>query len=174
MMSGVFIQRRPAEQYIAHVADLELQQLKQRAAHEGIQKHVVGAYIMQDDKLLLLQRSPGEDFLPNLVELPSGGVDPGESLLDGLVREVWEETGLMIKSVDRYINAFDYTSGSGKKARQYNFAVTVTNPDKVTLNPAEHVASFWVVPTKENLQGHFNLSDKSMQTVLDAAKVLLA
>lgn len=29
--------------------------------------------------------------------LPGGGIEPGESVSDGLIREVWEETGLKVK-----------------------------------------------------------------------------
>ncbi|HEY1097002.1 MAG TPA: NUDIX hydrolase [Alphaproteobacteria bacterium] len=152
---------------------VDIDVLTKQAEADGIQKYVVGAYIMQDDTLLLLKRAPGEDFLPDLVELPSGGVDPGENLLQGLEREIIEETGLTITSVDRYINFFDYTSGSGKKARQFNFAVTVATPFEIKLNPAEHVAYYWVVPTADNLDGHFNLSDKTRKTIIQASDVLL-
>ena len=150
-----------------------IQTLLDQAQQDGIQKHVVGAYIMKDGKLLLVQRSPGEDSLPDLVELPSGGVDPGETLVKGLTREILEKTGLTIRSIDAYVNAFDYMSGSGKKARQFNFAVTVDEPMTITLNPVEHVASFWVKPVESELTPHFNLSDKTKQTILDAAKFLL-
>jgi 8-oxo-dGTP diphosphatase len=151
-----------------------VQALADQAVTDGIEKYVAGAYIMHDGHLLLLQRSGTEDFLPDLIELPSGGVDPGETIIDGLVREIFEETGLVIHSVDRYINSFDYISGSGKKARQFNFTVTIVEPYKVVLNPAEHVDFFWVKPTAQDLEPHFNLSDKTRKTILEATAALLA
>ena len=42
----------------------EIKALLEKAQQDGIQKYVVGAFIVQD----------GPDFLPNLDEIPSGGV----------------------------------------------------------------------------------------------------
>lgn len=62
-----------------------------------------GAYaLLQDgDSLLLtLQEMPHPDL-----QLPGGGIDPGESPITALHREVYEETGWMI-SQPRRIGAF--------------------------------------------------------------------
>ncbi|MBX3313643.1 MAG: NUDIX hydrolase [Actinobacteria bacterium] len=57
---------------------------------------VAGAVIRSADGLLLVknQRRDGRsDWTP-----PGGVVDPGETLLDGLTREVAEETGLVVEA----------------------------------------------------------------------------
>jgi len=57
---------------------------------------VAGAVIQGDDGLLLVQnrrRDGRVDWSP-----PGGVVDPGEALLEGLSREVTEETGLVVAS----------------------------------------------------------------------------
>jgi 8-oxo-dGTP diphosphatase len=150
------------------VTDRSARDLIDQALADGVQKHVVGAYVVVDGKLLLLQRSGLETFLPNLVELPSGRIEKGETLLGALHREMLEETGLSIESVDRYINSFDYLSGSGERARQYNFIVTVAKPYAVRLNPEEHAAYYWVNPTAKDLAGYPSLSDKTRHVILDA------
>lgn len=80
-------------------------------------------------------------------ELPSGKVEPGEPLGQALIREVKEETGLHVIRIDRYLGEFDYQSGSGKKSRQFNFAVNVTATEPVILQ--EHDAYTWTNLTEE-------------------------
>lgn len=109
---------------------------------DGIQQQVVGAVIEDNGRVLLLRR-PADDFRGGTWELPSGKVDPGETLLDALHREVTEETGLTVAIIDTYLGAFDYTSGSGKHTRQHTWAVTVT-PGPIILT--EHDEHAWALP----------------------------
>lgn len=125
----------------------------------GIQKVVAGAVVFfQDGNILLLERIP-EEFKGGLVELPSGVVELGESIIDGLVREVGEETGLEIFEIKQYIGSFDYKSSSGKQTRQFNFAVSVQSND-VKINPSEHSQFYIIDPTSEKLQA-LNISKKT-------------
>ena len=73
-----------------------------------------------------------DDFMGGIDELPSGNMEKGENIYAALIREVKEETNLDIVNVKSYIGSFDYISGSGKKARQYNFVLDVKNEE--TLN----------------------------------------
>jgi 8-oxo-dGTP diphosphatase len=111
-----------------------------------VQQLVVGAIVQHDGKVLLLQR-PEDDFMGGVWELPSGTVEPGESLDQALIREVKEETGLGVTAVGAYLGSFDYESGSGKKSRQFNFAVDVHSPEPVQLH--EHDAYTWTALTEE-------------------------
>ncbi|MDO5613531.1 MAG: NUDIX hydrolase [Paracoccus sp. (in: a-proteobacteria)] len=54
----------------------------------------VRAAILRDDRLLLVNAFPGAQS--DLWCLPGGGVEPGASLPENLIREVAEETGLTI------------------------------------------------------------------------------
>ena len=54
----------------------------------------VRAAILRDDRLLMVNAYPGERS--DLWGLPGGGVEPGQSLPENLIREVDEETGLAI------------------------------------------------------------------------------
>lgn len=83
----------------------------------------------------------------SIFELPSGKVEPGEALDTALVREVAEETGLSVSAIRDYLGSFDHQSGSGKKSRQFNFAVDIAAPEPVTLQ--EHDAYAWTALAEE-------------------------
>jgi len=101
----------------------------------------------------------------DLVELPSGNVEPQEALVQALAREVFEETGLQIVSIDRYVDSFDYLSG-GQRVRQFNFRTTV-QPGQIVLDPREHQKYYLVPPSFGNLNWH-NMSVETKQTILNA------
>jgi 8-oxo-dGTP diphosphatase len=123
-----------------------LEQLTAEAERDGVQQLVVGAVVQHDGKVLLLQR-PEDDFMGGIFELPSGKVEAGEALDAALIREVKEESGLDVAAIRDYLGSFDYTSGSGKKSRQFNFAVDVTAPEPIELQ--EHDAYTWTALTEE-------------------------
>lgn len=60
--------------------------------------------IDQGEVLLIDQTTPPE---PDCWDLPGGGIEPHESLLEGLRREVFEETGVQQFQVDRLLTALD-------------------------------------------------------------------
>jgi 8-oxo-dGTP diphosphatase len=123
-----------------------LGELNAEAERDDVQQLVVGAVVQHDGKVLLLQR-PDDDFMGGIFELPSGKVEAGEALDAALKREVKEESGLDVATTRDYLGSFDYTSGSGKKSRQFNFAVDVTSPEPVELQ--EHDAYTWTPLTEE-------------------------
>lgn len=139
-----------------------IQQLLAEAQKNGVQKLVVGSVIKRDEKFLLLKRV-SSDFMGGLVELPSGTVDAGEKLLSALTRETQEETGLEITTVLEYLGSFDYTSGSGKKTRQFNFLVEVALGD-VKLSPAEHQGYHFVAPADKEFTT-LNISDETKKVL---------
>jgi len=126
------------------------EELVQAASAEGIDRFVVGGLVHRDfggvTKLLILERV-ADDFMGGIEELPSGKVDEGESLLESLARELKEETGLDALGEPRYLFSFDYTSGSGRRTRQFNYSVEV-GEGTVVLNPGEHSGYRWLEPSE--------------------------
>lgn len=58
-------------------------------------KHIASVVARRDGHLLLVQQQGPQDELPGW-GLPGGQVEPGEALLIGLQRELFEETGLTL------------------------------------------------------------------------------
>jgi 8-oxo-dGTP diphosphatase len=115
-----------------------LSDLTTQAASDGVQQFVVGAMIEHDGKILLLKR-PASEFMGGIWELPSGKVEPGETLDTALIREITEETGLHTVTIGPYLGHFDYQSATGKRSRQFTFTATASG----TVTLTEHEASQW-------------------------------
>ena len=115
--------------------------LLEKAKEEKIEKHVVGAVIVNKQGKILIMSRKSDDFMGGIDELPSGNMEIGEDIPMALAREVKEETNCELNEILYYIDSFDYKSASGKNARQYNFAIKVNKTDNIVLT--EHDSYSW-------------------------------
>jgi len=92
--------------------------------------------------ILVLKRVASDEY-GGLEELPSGGVEPGETLGETLAREVQEETGLSIRAAGPFLFDLTYPSWRGVTV-QLNFLVDVADDLPVHVNPAEHESCRWL------------------------------
>lgn len=60
---------------------------------------VVKALVLKKDKILLIKRGKSEDFRRDEWDFPGGKIALGEKPIEGLKREVVEETGLRVDVV---------------------------------------------------------------------------
>lgn len=67
-----------------------------------VERHAVRAVIVRDGRLLLLHTQRYDDY-----SFPGGGLDPGEDAIEGLRRELLEETGARAVTVQRYLSYLD-------------------------------------------------------------------
>jgi len=118
------------------------QAVRRQAAQDGITHFATGIAIFRDGKLLVVRRVP-EDTLGGVYELPGGGVDEGETITQGAIRETFEETGLTVHRVTGAFEGFDYQTSTKPKVRQLNFKVEV-EPGDVMLEPTEHDEYRWI------------------------------
>jgi len=98
--------------------------------------------IEENVAILVLKRVAADEY-GGLEELPSGGVEPRETLGEALVREVREETGLSIRAAGSFLFDFTYPSRRGVTV-QLNFLVKVAGNPLVRVSPAEHESFRWL------------------------------
>ena len=103
----------------------------------------LAAAVVMDDKqrVLLVRRSEKERFLPRVWGVPCGKLEPGESPVDGALRELKEETGLLgevVRKVGESSFVSDYR-GHEIKNWQENFLVRPLS-ESVTLPESDQDA----------------------------------
>ena len=142
--------------------------LLEQAKREGIEKNIVGAIIINKNEKILIMSRKSDDFMGGIDELPSGNMETGEDMITALSREVKEETNCDMKEIVCYIDSFDYKSGSGKKARQYNFAIKVEQTDNIILT--EHDAYTW--QTVEEAIDNPKITNEVKETIKKYRKIM--
>lgn len=125
-------------------------------------RHAV-AIILEEDKVLLMKRSITDPWKPCHWALPGGGVDPGETLKEGLIREIKEETYLDVNPNDLQFLKF---KENGKLAV---FVLNNKHKGKVDLDKAshgyEHESHHWA--TKKELP-YMELVPDLLETLVEA------
>ncbi|KAJ1818304.1 hypothetical protein LPJ56_003870 [Coemansia sp. RSA 2599] len=148
---------------------------------------VIGAAIAGPDlnhpSVLVVQRSANERSYPNQWEIPGGHVDPGETIVQAVEREVFEETALVTTEVVSEFEGFYYWSTKYEESEsddsldkhpsictfQINFCVRVEDVSDIKLNPDEHQKHAWC--TLENID-EFMMTTTMKKVVSDALAAL--
>ena len=120
---------------------IEEKLIRQKANEDGVTHFATGIAVFQDGRLLVVRRVAHDDFLAGEWELPGGGVDAGETIEQGAVRELKEETNLDVEKIIGTFEGFDYSTPKKPKVRQINFKVSV-KPGDISLT--EHDMSKWI------------------------------
>jgi mutator protein MutT len=98
-------------------------------------------------RFLVVQRAK-DDHFPLHWEFPRGSCDKGETMVNCMMREVKEETGLEVKPV-KYLGKTEYYSEVHKNITQCHIFLTRTKSLKVKMNANgvhEHEDGKWLVP----------------------------
>jgi 8-oxo-dGTP diphosphatase len=130
-----------------------------------IQKVVSTGFLVKDDKVLVIQRSEREKFLPGYFELPGGKVDFGEDPAEALAREFKEEVDLDVVVGNPY-HTFSYISENKNRHTVeilYKVRLTdKTNEPNIKLSE-DHSDAKWIgLDQLEQLQ----LSDEIKSCIL--------
>ena len=83
---------------------------------------VAVALIKKDDQILLGKKPPGKGPYPNTWHIPGGGVNLGEETCEeALIREIKEETGLIVKNLKKVSWDTDVEPDKNREPTYYIF-----------------------------------------------------
>ncbi|MFD5571226.1 NUDIX hydrolase [Streptomyces cadmiisoli] len=128
----------------------------------------VGAVILNHrGEAFAQRRSPDRRLFPDTWDIVGGHVEPGESPIQALTREVEEETGWRLRSVRRLLGTTSWTGDDGGGLRhEADYLVEVDGDlDRPVLEWTKHSAYDWFGPAdlhrlKENRSpGDFLIHD---------------
>lgn len=106
------------------------------------QKVAVHAFIKRGDgRFLVTKKSPINDFLPNIYDLPGGTVEFGENPKEALGREIFEETSLEVK-IKNPIYLYSQVQND-ERHQIWIIYECIFKDGEIKLNPEEHSEYKW-------------------------------
>jgi 8-oxo-dGTP diphosphatase len=127
---------------------VDYRQLQAQAEADGRRCVVSGLILDSSGRAFVHRRSWERAFLPGAWDLAGGHVDSGETLLEALEREVWEETGWrLVESPDLIYVAdwlYDDTDPASLR-REFDFLIEVEGDlAQPRLERPQHIEFRWI------------------------------
>lgn len=121
---------------------------------------------LDKNKIALLYRSRENDW-----SFPKGHIDEGESVVQAMIREIQEETGLIVRIIEK-LPDFNYTSFSGEIVSLKMFLVKSEN-DSLLKTEFEDDDIQWILIDKvietlsyDNLKDYFKLIQRLILDII--------
>jgi len=113
---------------------------------------VVGSFVQCNGEIVLLLRQDHKSA-GNTWGLPSGKVDEGESLLDAICRETYEETGIIVPPDEMKFFSTVYVKYADYDLIYHMFHTQLDNQPEIRIREDEHKQAKWLTPQEAlNLQ----------------------
>jgi 8-oxo-dGTP diphosphatase len=112
-----------------------------------LERLAVAAVIVNDGRAFVHRRGPDRRLFPNCWDLPGGHVEEGETPLEALHREVFEETGWRVRCVLTELGETTWVGNDGVRRREVDYLVEVDGDfSSPRLERPQHVEFAWVGP----------------------------
>jgi mutator protein MutT len=101
---------------------------------------IVAGIVVRDGRVLLCHRSADRAWYPDVWDLPGGHIEPGETPTGALVRELYEELGIVVEEPS--VPEFARVTTSDFDMRVW--VISAWDGALVNTAPEEHDAVMWV------------------------------
>ncbi len=93
------------------------------------------------------QAVKAEKGINRCIELPAGGIEEGESAVEGIIRELREETGYTADKIE--IQSINSPSSPGLTSETLTFAIAdITNPPEINTPNDKSIKGVYKIPLK--------------------------
>ncbi len=135
------------------------------------QKITACAFLHKDWKLFIARRADTKKFLPGKYELPGGHIEFGETMTEGLKREIMEEFGIEVIIGEPYY-VFTYTRDNNTvHSVEIDYFVTLDDLNQnIELNPECHSEYRWI--TQSEILNYFEEDDDEFYAIKKGFEVL--
>ncbi len=130
---------------------------------------VVSCFVIYEDQFLLLHRQDDVKKQPDTWGLPAGKIEKGETPMQAMLREIREETGLMIPLVRMKQHHTLYVRGE-YDFTYYIFHTVLIKEPEIILSPREHKAFAWVTQKEALKMKLIKDLDESIKVFFKQAK----
>lgn len=111
---------------------------------------IVTAFIEKDGNVLLGRKPKDKGPYPNTWHFPGGGVDlDKETLEEGIKREIREETGLEVETLEKLGFDEDYEPNKHGELTHYVFLIYKVTPTSMNAEPADDLEKLQWFPRGE-------------------------
>ncbi|MBI2356447.1 NUDIX hydrolase [Candidatus Dojkabacteria bacterium] len=111
----------------------------------------VEAIIIYKDEILLQRRSSNLEFFPKYLSFPGGHVDEGETVLEAVIKEISEESGLHLKHSDAKLIFNHIVHNHDTKVVWCKFGFRFNLTEKPTITNSEEGECSWFKLSEINM-----------------------